>query len=562
LNGDVKNEILRQYHKPIFSLSDFWRVSERLSISNKVYYSYGKGGQTNRIPFLGFGDYDENLQVDFNDDYRNNTEGGLFGPPIDPLYSDTELKSGVIMRKVFNNHYWLGLLSTADYQLDENWSFAGGLDFRYYRSERYAEISDLLGGDYYVPALDNLPEDRPNDPQNRTYREGDRYDFNSENNIRWGAFFAEAKYNEGPWTAFVNVSGVISGYKRIDYFGNRDFIGDDGRRFANAIGYGDRLFYNGQDVLVAADNINEGTATISQSGDTTFVSNPSQNFNEYAPTGTEYILNAEQVNFNDSRTQTSETPWKNIPGFTFKTGAGYQITENHRVFSNLGYLSRTPRFRNVIDISNINQFFRDIENEKIASVEVGYGYSGKKLGVNINAYYTNWQNRPYEGGVSVRLPGREISVQANINAMDALHQGIEANIVYDPLEDVSIELFTSIGDWRWTTRDTVNFFDDNGREVKEVGPDGNLTDDPLLISFDADGVYVGDAPQTQIGGSLTYRFLEDKCFIRGRYTYLQGTTPILIHCSYKVRKRGVSHGSYPVTGSSACMPDTASMSQL
>lgn len=518
LNGEVKNERLRDYHKPIFSLRDLWRISDRLYFSNVVYYSFGKGGITNRIPFLGFGDYDEDLQVDFDGTYRAHTIGGIFGPPIDPLYSDTERKSGVIMRKVYDNHTWLGYLGTLDFQANEFWSFSGGLDFRYYTSSRYAEVDDLLGGDYYVPALDELPEDRSTSPENRVYREGDRYGFNSENRIRWGAFFAEGKYNKDQWTAFVNLSGVISGYKRVDYFGNRDFIGDNNRRFANAIGYGDVLFYNGQDVLVAADNINIGSSSFFTSGDTTFVNNPSDNQNDYAPAGQSYILNAEQVDYDDSRTQTSETPWKNIPGFTIKTGIGYSINERNNVFINLGYLSRTPRFSNVVDFTNINQFFRDIENENIASIELGYGYSGEKIGFNVNAYYTDWRNRPYTGNVSFRLPGREIVVRANVNAMNARHQGIEFNGTYNITPDLAVEAFISLGDWIWTAKDTVNFFDDRGQPVQALDVNGNPLDSLVTIAFDAEGVAVGDAPQTMIGGSIRYNILKN-LYIKGRYTY-------------------------------------------
>lgn len=520
LNGGRLNGRKREYFKPLFSLSDFWTLSDRLSLSNKAYFSSGRGGVTNLIPYLGFGDYDENLQIDFQRFYNSNTIGGIFGPPIDPLYSDTELKSGAIMRKVFNNHYWVGLLSTLDFRMDDNWSFAGGLDFRYYSARNYATVQNLLGGDYYVPDLENLPADRPNSPQYRMYREGDRYDFDSESIIRWGAFFGEAKYKKDQWTAFLNLSGVVSGYKRIDYLGNRDFIAADGTRYPNAIGYGDHLFYNGDKVLVAADNVFPGSSSFYQSGDTTYVTNPNRNFNEYAPTGTRYIVGAEQVEYEDSRNQTSETPWKNIPGFTIKTGVGFHLNMHHHIFMNLGYLSRTPRFKNVIDISNINQFFRDIENEKIASVELGYGYFTDKIAVHVNGYYTDWRNRPYEGGVRVRLPGREISVQANINAMNAVHKGIEFSGAYNYSSRIKFEAFASFGDWRWTSADTVQFYDDNGHIVTTVGPDGNLTDIPLTISFDADGVYVGDAPQTQVGASVRYNFLKDEnAFVQARYTY-------------------------------------------
>ncbi len=516
LDGNAKSERLRDYHKPIFVLSDFWSVSKRVSMSNKLYYSFGKGGVTNRIPYIGFGDYDDNLQVDFQDDWNNNTVGGIFGPPIDPLYSDTELKSTVIMRKVYDNHQWFGWLGIVDFNMNETWSFAGGLDFRYYKSQRYAEISDLLGGDYYVPELNSLPQDRPTDPQNRMYRVGDKYDFNSENFIRWGAFFGEAKYSKEKWTAFLNLSGVVSGYKRIDYFGNKDFIANDDERFANAIGHGDVLFYNGSNVLVAADNLVPGSSSYYTSGDTTYVTNPSENYNDYAPTGESYIVGAEQVEYEDDRNQTSETPWKNIPGFTIKGGLGYKFNDNHHAYVNLGYLSRTPRFSNVVDISNLNQFFRDIENEKITSFELGYSYTSGKFAAVLSGYYIDWKNRPYQGGVRVKLPGRDITVQANVNAMNAVHMGLEATFKYNFSKNWSAEAFTSLGDWRWTSKKDVNFFDDNGNIILEDNGSG----EPLTISFDADGVFVGNSPQTQVGGSLRYMFLkEERAYLGARYTY-------------------------------------------
>ena len=55
----------------------------------------------------------------------------------------------------------------------------------------------------------------------------------------------------------------------------------------------------------------------------------------------------------------------------------------------------------------------------------------------------------------------------------------------------------SLGDWRWTSADTVRFYDDNNNPI---------TDDfqrQILVEFDADGVHVGDAAQTQYGLKLT-----------------------------------------------------------
>jgi iron complex outermembrane receptor protein len=519
LNGEVLNERVRQYHKPIFSVRDFWSINENLYWSNVVYYSFGRGGSTSRVPTLGFGDYDENLQVDFQEDYNGNTIGGLFGPPIFlPEELPGELKSGVILNKSFDNHSWLGWLSTVDWTISENLTFAGGLDFRTYSSEQYQEVHNLLGGDYYIPAKDELPFDRSFEPPNNTFRKGDRYNYNNENLMRWGAFFTELKYNKDDWRAFVNVSGVVTGYKRIDNFNRRDFIAD-GVRYPNAIGYSDVLFYNGSDVLVAGVTPQSEYENITVSGDTTFINqNPQGNINEYAPAGDQFIVGARRVEYNDEGVEVSEVPWKNIPGFTVKAGASRTIEEKHNVFINFGYISRTPRFRNVVDLGVLNEFLRDIENENIASIELGYGYRTSNFSASVNAYYTDWQNRPIDGGVNVFLPDRGISVRANLNDMSAVHKGIEFTSKYVINKKLTADFFASFGDWRWNSAKTVNFFDDQGRPLAVVDDNNQPTDSLVTIKFDAKGVFVGDAPQTQIGGAFQWDFVKN-AYIKARYTY-------------------------------------------
>ena len=106
---------------------------------------------------------------------------------------------------------------------------------------------------------------------------------------------------------------------------------------------------------------------------------------------------------------------------------------------NLGYLSRTPQYSNVVD-NNTNQFFVAIENEKISAIEVGYGYRAKKFKANLNAYYTYWQNKPFPFGVKVPDPTDPGEfLQANVNGMDALHYGIEFDGIYYLSEKITLD---------------------------------------------------------------------------------------------------------------------------
>ena len=82
--------------------------------------------------------------------------------------------------------------------------------------------------------------------------------------------------------------------------------------------------------------------------------------------------------------------------------------------------------------------------------------------------------------------------------MDALHKGIEMDFSYKILSNLGVEGLVSLGDWKWMSSDTVRFLDDNNNPI---------TDDfgnEIIASFDADGVHVGDAAQTQFGFSVRY----------------------------------------------------------
>ena len=96
--------------------------------------------------------------------------------------------------------------------------------------------------------------------------------------------------------------------------------------------------------------------------------------------------------------------------------------------------------------------------------------------------------------------------------MDALHKGIEMDFSYKILSNLGVEGLVSLGDWKWMSSDTVRFLDDNNNPI---------TDDfgnEIIASFDADGVHVGDAAQTQFGFSVRYEPSYNS-YIKLRSTY-------------------------------------------
>lgn len=439
-NKRILNERLNYYNKPQITLKDFWQVNKKLSVSNLLYASIGRGGGT-KLSNYGAAVRTEDGTIDWDKIIYNNQNTSFFGqvvPNIDANYSLTELKSNQVLTASVNNHFWVGYLGQVNYKMSEEWSFSGGLDYRNYKGTHYREIKDLLGGDYFI---------NPSD-QNATStmkRVGDKiadtdkpYEDFRDGFVQWAGVFGQAEYTGTRWTAFINLSGVYNGYKGVDYFQKKVLeVGDTTLR----IGANDVIEYNGQTYNAQSEGLKD-----------------------YA------------------------TDWKWIPGGTFKAGASYILTEKSTVFVNAGYLSRTPMFTSVVN-NNENQFFKEIKNERILALEAGYAYTSKFFGLNLNGYATNWKNKPFPNGLAIPDPLDPTStIRINVNGMDAIHYGAELDLAYNISKQLSAEVMLSYGDWRWNSSQTI------------VLPQY----DSLNVTFDAKGVHVGDAPQSTYSGALRY----------------------------------------------------------
>ena len=177
-----------------------------------------------------------------------------------------------------------------------------------------------------------------------------------------------------------------------------------------------------------------------------------------------------------------ETDKSNFFGYSAKGGANFRIDDHHNVFANIGYFEKAPSFRayesgqhNNVDINP------DADNEKIFSMELGYGFRGEKFAANVNLYRTLWKDR----FLSQRFESQAGSnFYASILGVNALHQGLEIDFTYKPLDNLSFYGMLSIGDWEWQN-DLVDVpvFDENQEEVGKVD---------LFIK----GLKVSDAAQT------------------------------------------------------------------
>lgn len=216
-NGDTinkveQNERENMFFKPQYYLKHDFKPNNKFLLSSVAYLSTGSGGGTfavdvNQFPSV-YGNYN------FQGTYNQNSFGSSFVPNPDLAYHPTLKKaSGIIARNV-NNHKWIGLLSTANYKINSNYTFTGGIDMRTYRAYHYREVYNLIGGDYYRPNNNELNPFNPN----KIYMKGDKYGFNNDGLVRWAGTFAELEYTKSRFSAFVNTSVTKTFYSRIDSF--------------------------------------------------------------------------------------------------------------------------------------------------------------------------------------------------------------------------------------------------------------------------------------------------------------------------------------------------------
>ena len=443
------------YHKPNFNLHHLWQINDSTSLTNVIYYSNGNGGGTT---WQG-GDWrnaiTEDNQIDFQAIYDSNS-GNAIHPllgdaSINPLYSETEHLSRNILVSGINKHSWWGMINTFNHRINSEFDFAGGFDIRTYKGVHYREVYDLLGGDYFLGSNQAGKNYIGAHSDNMMLREGDKLFYHNDGLVRWLGGFGQIEYDHKNISAFLNLTGSHSFYKRIDYFKKKDLVLED-TILVQAVGINDTICYYGNQV-------------------NTTCTNPNHNH---------YTSNSPEARF-------TETDWQRFPGFSAKTGANWNIDEHHNVFFNTGIISKAPRFNNVFDYDNNLMLYA--KNEIIKSIEIGYGYRTSIFALNCNIYRTSWLNKPKSFSVALEA---DVIGTSNITGLASLYKGIELDFAWKISDAFKYEFISSIMSNKHTSADTMFVYVDQ-----------QLVDQQ---TFDPQGMYVGDSPQTQIGSSISYSY--------------------------------------------------------
>jgi iron complex outermembrane receptor protein len=444
-NGQATSIEDNFYHKSQTSLNHYWTISDVTSLSTAVYASYGSGG--------GGGTAGANTAL-FNERIGGSDQPVDFDNIVSINRANGALGSEAILRASRNDHEWYGVLSTFKTELAEGLDLIAGLDWRTYTGKHYREVTDLLGGDYFLDVNSSGVGNNINRSRD-DLQVGDKMGYNNDGKVGWLGFFTQLEYGTENFDAFLSTSVQRSTYQRIDYF---------------------------QYDLSTVEGRDLGTT--------------------------------EKVNLN---------------GYSLKGGANYRIDDVQNVFANIGYFERPANFDAVFQGFNNTTVNADAENEKIFSLELGYGIRSDKFAANVNLYRTQWNDRSFSRRINAdpAVTGSE-DFTANLLGVDALHQGVEFDFTYKPSDKLNFTGMLSVGDW---TNDNdlidVAIFDENQNQVATLD---------LLVK----GLKVSDAAQTTAALGMLYKFWE-KSSITVDYNYFAD-----LYSQINILDRAVFDSSGPV----------------
>ncbi len=405
------NTKINYYHKPQFSLRDYWQVNDDLYIYNIAYMSIGQGGGTGLTSTPNLTEEGQvDLQKIYNSNYNNKFNPGRAG---DVMYSGR------------NNHAWYGLLSQVNYRINALLNVSGGVDLRYYRGEHYRQIYDFLGGQYYMDGSVAEVVDHSR-PTLRRDEIGDIIEYHNDGLVKWAGGFGQLEYEVEKFQAFLNLSFANKSYKRVDFFKREDIV-IDGKRYNQQVGYQ----YDFVDQEFIPDTV---------------------------------VIDGEKYTINSPEAEPASTGWEDFWGYTAKIGANYNFSDKFNMYGNLGYINKAPRFNNVFDYDN--NMYRNIQNESIRAAELGFSFNTNNVSLNVNGYYTKWLNKPADRTPRINIDDESYNV--NINGVDALHKGIEVEFGHKVLHNLQYDIVISIGDWQWASKDTARIYDEQQQFVGNV----------------------------------------------------------------------------------------------
>lgn len=319
----------------------------------------------------------------------------------------------------------------------------------------------------------------------------------SRNNHKWIGLLSTLNHDLNENLKLI--AGVDARYYKGEHYREvRDLLGashwDDTFRSGNSNAQvGDKVDYYNDAVVVYDGTF--GQLEYSNDGLSTFIAATISN--------TGYIR-TDYFNYKDAdgKRYAAESDAEMIIGYNAKTGLNYNFDSKHNAYFNAGYYSKAPNIRAVF-LNYKNDLNPNLTNEKVYAAEIGYGFKSKNFILNANAYITKWDDRflkadykKLTGEMDDKGRPETKEYTANFNNLSEIHQGIELEAKLQLAKNLELQSQVSIGDWFYDKDVVTDLYDTRQTLVEE---------DVTVATKD---LKVANAPQTQVGFALNYKFLD------------------------------------------------------
>ncbi len=415
-NGEEYTFRRNFYNKPIGTLNWDWNLSDKVSLSTALYGSWGRGGGTgSRGRNFGINPFRKDLTQAIEDGdlpYRN--ANGTIN--FDAIVANN--KAGLPYAEENSNYQ--GLIIGTNTSISPNNSINESVAVR-------------------------------------------RASMNSHN---WYGAISNLKFESDNWTYGVGVD--LRTYKGYHYRVLNDLLGLDGywstgnRNLVNGIILTETIEASPfKDTGLNSDKINYyNIGEVKWAGFNGIIEYKTPN---KLSTVLQAGLSSQSYKRIDYFAQPNnvESDKKTITGGYVKGGANLNIDEKSNIFFNAGFIARQPNFDAVFP-NFANAVNEEVGNEKIKSLELGYGFRSSGFNLNINLYSTSWTDRFLSRGIDL---GNGVDGTANFSGINQLHQGIEIEGFARITDRIRLNAMMSIGNWRYKDDVKANVFDDNQQSV-------------------------------------------------------------------------------------------------
>ncbi len=142
-----------------------------------------------------------------------------------------------------------------------------------------------------------------------------------------------------------------------------------------------------------------------------------------------------------------ETGWESFLEYSFKSGVNYNLDKLNNIFLNFGLISKPPLSFNVFDYNN--KKFKNVENENMVSLEVGYGFQDKIYQLTLNIFYTLWKNKIFNRTQQNWATGQFFFL--NISGADSRHYGVEMDSKINIAQNFAVMSMISVSNNKFTS---------------------------------------------------------------------------------------------------------------